>query len=41
MQAAQRRGGCPIPGDFQGQAGCGSEQPDIPVSCRGIGLYVI
>jgi len=30
-QATQRCGGCPIPEDFQGQAGPGSEQPDLPV----------
>ena len=39
---AQRRGGCPIPGDVQCQAGWGSEQPDlavgVPVHCRGVGL---
>jgi len=37
-QAAQRGGGCPIPGDIQGQAGWGSEEPDlavdVPVHCR-------
>jgi len=41
-QVAQRRGGCPIPGDIQGQVGWGSEQPDpaigVPVHCRGVGL---
>uniref|UniRef100_A0A8V0Y7Y2 Peptidase S1 domain-containing protein n=1 Tax=Gallus gallus TaxID=9031 RepID=A0A8V0Y7Y2_CHICK len=31
MQVAQRGGGCPIPGDTQGQAGRGSKQPDLPV----------
>jgi len=40
--AAQRGGGCPIPGDIQGQAGWSSEQPDVavdvPVHCRGFGL---
>lgn len=40
-QATQRRGGGPIPGDFQGQAGGGSKQPDlavgIPVYFRGVG----
>ena len=38
---AQRGGGCPTPGDTQGQAGWGSEQPHlavgVPVHCRGIG----
>ena len=33
---------CHIPGDFQGQAGWGSGQPDlaedVPVYCRGAGL---
>ena len=41
-QLAQRGGGCPIPGDAQGQAGLGSEQSDqaagVPVHCRGVGL---
>ena len=41
-QVAQRGGGCPIPGDIQGQAGPGPEQPDVavdvPVHCRGDGL---
>ena len=41
-QVAQRCGGCPMHGDIQGQAGWGSEQPDvavgIPVHCRGVGL---
>ena len=36
-QVAQRSGGCPILGDIQGQAGEGSEQPDlalgVPVHC--------
>jgi len=35
------RTGCPVPGDVQGQAGQGSEQPDVavcvPVHCRGVG----
>ena len=35
-------GGCPDPGDIQGQAGWGSEQPDlavgIPDYCSGFGL---
>ena len=30
-QVAQRGGGCPILGDTQGQAGWGSEQPDVAV----------
>jgi len=30
-QVAQRDGGCPIPGDIQGEAGKGSEQPDVAV----------
>jgi len=33
---------CPIPGDSQGQAGQGSEQPDlavgVPAYCMGVGL---
>jgi len=41
-QIAQRGGGCPIPGDAQGQAGWGFEHPDlavgVPVHCRGVGL---
>ena len=41
-QVAQRGGGCPIPSDTQGQAGWGSEQPDVavnvPVHGRGVGL---
>ena len=44
-QVAQRGGGCPIPGDTQGQAGWGSEQPDVavgvPVHCREVGLDVL
>ena len=28
-QVAQKDGGCPVPGDTQGQAGWGSEQPDL------------
>jgi len=40
-QIDQRGGGCSIPGDIQGQAGQGSEQPDlavgVPVHCRGVG----
>ena len=39
-QVAQRGGGCPIPGDIEGQAGWGSEQPDVaadvPIHCQGI-----
>ena len=30
-QVALRGGGCPVPGDVQGQAGQGSEQPDLAV----------
>ena len=34
--------GGPIPGNIQGQAECGCEQPglaeDVPAQCRGIGL---
>ena len=41
-QAARRGGGCPIPGDVQGQSGQGSEQPDlgvgVSVPCRGVRL---
>ena len=41
-QVAQRGGGCPIPGDTQGQTGQGSEQSNLavsaPVHCRGVGL---
>jgi len=41
-RAAQRGGGCPIPGDIQVQAGWGSEQPDlaidVPVHCRRVKL---
>ena len=41
-QVAQRGGGCPVLGDFQGQAELGSEQPGlavcVPVHCRGVGL---
>jgi len=39
-QVAQRSGRCPIPGNIQGQAGGGSEQPDlvedVPVHYRGL-----
>ena len=41
-RVAQRGGRCPIPGNLQGQAGWGSEQPDlvedVPAHCRGVGL---
>ena len=41
-QVAQRGGGCPVFGDIEGQAGPGSEQPDlavgVPAHCRGDGL---
>ena len=41
-QAAQRDGGCPVPGDTQGQAGRGAEQHDValgvPVQWRRVGL---
>jgi len=30
-QVAQGGCGCPIPGGIQGQAGCGSGQPDLVV----------
>jgi len=40
-QVAHGGGGCPIPGDTQGQAGWGSQQPDVAVGvsvhCRGVG----
>ena len=39
---SQKGGRCPIPGDFQGEAGSGPEQPDlamdVPIHCRGVGL---
>ena len=39
---AQRGGGYPVSGGVQGQAGQGSEQPDlavsVPVHCRGVVL---
>ena len=42
-QIAQRFVGCLVPRDFQGKAGPGSGQPDLPadvsVHCRGVGLY--
>jgi len=39
-QVAQRDGRCPIPGNIQGQAGSGSEQPDLveDVSAHGTGV---
>ena len=39
-QVAQRYRGCPIPGDIQGQAGQGSEQPGLVVGnpARGRGF---
>ena len=41
-RVTQRGGGCPIPGDIQGQVGWGSEQPalavGVAVHCRGVGL---
>lgn len=41
-QVAQRGGGCPLPGNIQGQVRQGSEQPglveDVPDFCRGVGL---
>jgi len=40
VQVALRGGGCSKPGDIKGQAGWGSEQPDLDVSvsvyCRGV-----
>lgn len=40
-----RCGGRPIPGDFQGQSGPGSDQCDVAVGvsthCRGVGLHDI
>ena len=39
--SAQRYGGCPVPGDFQGKPGSGSRQPDlymdVSVHCKGVG----
>ena len=39
---AQNGGRCPTPGDIEGQAGQGSEQPHlsvgVPVHYRGVGL---
>ena len=41
-EVAQRGGRCPMPGNIQGQAGRGSEQPglveDARARCRGVGL---
>ena len=41
-QVAQRGCGCPIPGDFQGEAESGPGQPDlavhVPVHCTETGL---
>jgi len=41
-QVAQGGCGCPIPGGIQGQAGCGSGQPDLvvgnPAHSRGLKL---
>jgi len=41
-QDVRKGGGSSVPGDIQGQAEQGSEQPDIavgvPVHCRGVGL---
>jgi len=41
-QVAQRCGGSHVPGDIQGQAGQGSEHPDLPVGvpvhCKRVGL---
>jgi len=41
-KVAQSGGGCPISGDIQGQAGQGSEHPDlaagVSIHCRGVGL---
>ena len=41
-QVAQRDGGCPVPGNIQGQVGWGSEQSglveDVPAHGRGVGL---
>jgi len=40
-QVAQTGGGSPVIGNTQGQAGRGSEQPDVavgvPVHCRAVG----
>jgi len=41
-RVAQRGGRCPIPGNIQGQAEWGSDQPglveDVPAHCREVGL---
>jgi len=41
-QVAQWCGWCSVPGDFQGEAARGPEQPDqavdVPLYCRGVGL---
>lgn len=38
-QAAQRKGGCPIPGNIKGQAGWGSQRlMELYVQCRGLEL---
>jgi len=41
-QVSQSSGGCPIPGNIQGQAGWGSKQShlveDVPAHFRGVGL---
>ena len=41
-QVAQRCDWCPITGDFQGEAGSGTEQPDVavhvPLHGRGVGV---
>lgn len=41
-QVSQRAGGCSIPGNIQGQAGHGFEEPDlgedVPAYCRGTGI---
>lgn len=39
-QFIQRRGGCPIAGNIQGQVGCGSDKTDLaecPCSLQGVG----
>jgi len=41
-QVAQSGGGCPIPGNIQGQVGQGAERRDLVMDvlayCRGVGL---
>ena len=37
-QVARTGGGCSVLEDIQGQAGQGSEQPNLAVHCRGVGL---